>query len=438
MNTNCMSRYLSILTLFIVFFAPYANALELTGNVSTELEYTNNSALDSTQTQDDVSQRVGLDLNVLENRKSVQASANFRVESEKYYNDSFSDRASLTAGFGLFNLDLIESFLNWQTSLTRTEVLTDASDTNTPDNREYRNILRTGPTVSYQYSSKSLLALNVNFIGVENSEQDASDTQRVNGTLNFKYLFSPMTGFNINSQYQEILDIDSDSDTDSDEEYDNIKLSIGLVRRFFLGDFQFNLGRTRLTPDQSDATESNFFDIQLNRDQLFRHDVSLTYLEDISDTSIGFESDEEGAAQQSDSQRSTSGSDVIKRKRIDVSATRVFGNTNYAIKGFWENESFVVLDRDERSVGFSLGINHNLSQRLISEFEYTYEINDFVGRVELGKDKESTYRVGGVYRLSADMRVNGFTRFSSRYNSQNMSREYEEFSVGFGFIWSFL
>jgi len=436
MNTNCMSRYLSILTLFIVFFASYANALELTGNVYTELEYTNNSALDSTQTQDDVSQNLGLDLNVLENRKSIQASANFRVEGEKYYNDSFSDRASLSAGFGLFNLDLIDSFLNWQTSFTRTEVLTDASDTNTPDNREYRNILRTGPTISYQYSSTSLLALNVNYVGVENSEEDASDTQRVNGLLNFRYLFNPMTKFSINSAYQEILGIDSGSD--SDENYEVIKLSVGLVRRFFLGDFQFNLGRTRLTPDQSDATESNYFDVQLNRDQLFRHDVSLTYLEDISDTSIGFESDEEGADQQSDSQRSTSGSDVIKRKRIDLSATRVFGNTNYTINGFWENESFVVLDRGEKSVGFSLGINQNLSQRLISEFEYRYEINDFVGQAELGKDKESTYRVGGVYRLSADMRVNGFTRFSSRYNSQNMNREYEEFAVGFGFVWSFL
>jgi hypothetical protein len=432
MKINFINKRISILALFLVSFLPWANAIELNGNVSSNLEYTNNAALASTHKEDDVSQIVGLDLTILENRKSVQANANFRVENERYYNNSFSDRTSLTAGFGLFNLDLIESFLNWQTSFSRTEVLTDSSDINTPDNREYRNILRTGPTVSYQYSRASHFALNVNYVGVENSDEAASDSERIDGNLNYKYLFNPITDLNINSQYEEVID------GDGAEEYSNITLSLGLVRRFVLGEFQLNLGRTRLTPEQSDATESNYFDIQLNREQFLWHDVSLIYLEDISDTSIGFESDEQSDLLETNTLQSPSGNDVIERKRLDLSANRVYGNTSYSISTFWEKELFVSQDINEKSKGLNVNIDHSLSQQLVSQLRYSYQESDFEERDGLGKDKVSSYRIGVTYNLFADFSVNSFIRFSSRYNKQNMSREYEEFATGFGLNWSFL
>jgi len=432
MKTNFMHKYVSTFSLILISFLPCANAIELNGNVSTNVEYTNNAALVSTQTEDDVSQIVGLDLTVLENRKSVQANANFRVENERYYNNSFSDRTSLTAGFGLFNLDIIESFLNWQTSFTRTEVLTDSADTDTLDNREYRNILRTGPTVSYQYSRASFFALNVDYVGVENSDEEAFDTERVDGNLNYRYLFNPNTDFTVNSQYEEVID------GDGDEEYASVQFSLGLIRRFSQGNFQFNFGRTRLTPDQSDATDSNYFDIQLTREQLLWHDVSLVYLEDISDTSIGFESDEQGEVLEDGSQRSASGNDIIERKRLDLSVNRVFGNTSYVVNGFWEKEQFVSQGVEERSLGVNINIDHSLSRRLVSEFSYSYQEDDFSDRVDVGKDKVSTYSVGARYNVSSSFTVNSFIRFSTLYNTQNMSREYEEFATGFGLNWSFL
>lgn len=432
MKINDMDKHLSKITLLLASLSPCAYAIELNGNVTTDIEYTNNSTLVSTQTQEDVSQIVGLDFTVLENRKSVQANANFRVENERYYNESYSDRNSLTAGFGLFNLDLIESFLNWQTSFTRTEVLTSTIDTNTPDNREYRNILRTGPTVSYQYSRASHFALNVNYVAVENSDEAAPDSERVNGNLNYKYLFNPITDLNINSQYEQVID------GDGADEYSNATLSLGLVRRFYLGDFQFNLGRTRLIPEQGQATESNYFDLQLNREQLLWHDVSVTYLEDISDTSIGFESDEQSDVLDSNTIRSASGSDVIERKRLDLSASRVYGNTSYSIRTFWEKERFVSQDINERSKGISINIDHSLSQRLVSQYRYSFQENDYEERVGVGKDQESSYSIGASYTVFADFTVNSYIRFSARYNEQNMVREYEEFSTGFGLNWAFL
>jgi hypothetical protein len=433
MKINGMNRYLPLKTLFLICAIPCANAIELTGNIFTNTEYSTNSTLVSTLTEEDISQIVGLSLNVLENRKSVQASANFRIENERYYNNSFSDQTSLTAGFGLFNLDLVESFLNWQTSFTRTELLTNATDTNTPDNREYRNILRTGPTISYQLSRASLLGLNLNYVNVENSDETASDSERADGNLNFKYLYNSMTDMSVNSKYEKVID------GDGADEYESIRLSWGLLRRFSQGEFIFNFGRTRLKPDnQSSAIESNYFDIQLNRKQMFRHDLSLTYLEDISDASIGFESDEQQEGLEDSIQRSVSGNDIVKRKRLEVSADRVLGNIHYTINGFWEDESYEVQQADEKSVGISLNISHRLSQKLTSDFGYIYQTNDFVDRADIGKDKESTYRIGSSYSFTADLTASSFMRFASRQNERNMVREYGEFAIGFGVVWTFL
>jgi opacity protein-like surface antigen len=168
------------------------------------------------------------------------------------------------------------------------------------------------------------------------------------------------------------------------------------------------------------------------------HDVSLIYLEDISDTSIGFESDEQGELLESSSERSASGSDIIKRKRLDLSLNRVFGNTNYVVNGFWERELFVSQGVEEASLGVSINVEYSLSRNVVSELRYSYQEDDFSDRADEGKDKRSSYTVGAQYNLSSSLSINSFIRFSSRYNKQNMTREYEEFTTGFGLNWSFL
>jgi len=432
MTLYSIKKILSRIIVCLVCLVSWANAIELNGNVSTETEYSNNSNLVSTKKLDEVSQLVGLDFNVLENRRDVQANADFRIESKRYFKNTFSDQTSLTAGFGLFNVNLIDSFLNWQTSFTRTEVLSDTTDTNTPDNREYRNILRTGPSISYQISRSSFMGYTLNYVSVENSGETASDSQRVNSNLNYKYLFNTVTDFSISGQYENVID------SEENEKYENISFSLGLIRRFSLGDAQFNYGRTRLSPKRGDATEGNYFDFKLNRKKLFWHDISLTYLEDISDTSIGFESDEQGAETGSGVQRSVSTNDVVKRRRLELEVNRVLGSLSYAIKGFWENQTFVIQENDEKSLGLSVGLSNQWTQNLVTEFDYIFQIDDFIDRPEVGKDRVSTYELGCRYNIVTNFSVSSFVRFSSLYNHQNMTREYEEFASGFGFVWSFL
>ena len=83
------------------------HALDLTATLFSDVEYSDNFGLVSTNTKDDVVQSLGLDLGMLETRKNFQIDADFLLEGEHYYNNSYSDQTSLTTGIGFFNFDLI-------------------------------------------------------------------------------------------------------------------------------------------------------------------------------------------------------------------------------------------------------------------------------------------------------------------------------------------
>lgn len=403
--------------------------MELSAVAATSAEYSDNIGRTPANTNEDIVHRLGLDLGVNERRAHFETDVNFTLEHEHYYNHTFADETSLTTGFGLFNIDLIESFLNWNTSFTRTEVLSDTAATDTPDNREHRDVFRSGPLVSYQPSRTSRFDLAANYISVENSDENVSDSERADGRFSYFHAFNSVTDFTINSTYGETIDPDEGND------YTNININAGFVRRFTNGELQFNAGRTALKPRGSASTRGNFFDISLSREQVFSHDIAIQYHEDISDTSIGFITDEQGSENDDVSLRSTTGNDTVKRKRVSMSVSRVMGDISYSANAFWQQQRFIVQQSDENSQGLVIAGNQQISPGLSAGFEYTYRLHDFVDRPSIGKDKTNGYRLSSQYELSRSFSANGFINFSARSNSKHDSREYEALTLGLGLNW---
>lgn len=129
-----------------------AFAIELEAAIGTTAEATDNVRESSTNTESDVVQRVTGEVRIEETRKRLKADANLKLEHEKYYNGTYDDETSLTSGFGLFSIDLIDDFFNVQATFSRDDVLTDAAQDENPDTREFRNIFRAGPTINYAIS----------------------------------------------------------------------------------------------------------------------------------------------------------------------------------------------------------------------------------------------------------------------------------------------
>jgi len=435
MTKSTKSKLLFKCSIFFLFIAPFVSGTELTATLSSGVEYSNNASQRTTATLDEVTQTLGLDILLQENRKHFNADASFNFEGVHYYNGVFSNQTSFTTGFGVLNLDIVENFLSWRTSFTRTEVLGSSADSHTPDNREQRSITRTGPGILFRVSEDSTLSVLTNYILVENSDEVASDTKRINSNINYEYYLNSISRLSLNGEYDEILD------ADGQEELKRTNLNVGILRQLSHGGLNLNFGFTQTRPEQSDSVSGNFFDVRLTRNQLLWHDWVFQYQEDISDSSIGFEAEEASSADSSEASAgstATTSLDIIQSKRLYMSMSRLLGLYQYTVSGFWRDGDYKIQADDEKSRGLTLSINQNVTQSFRAGFLYEFTLNDFVDRPDIRKEKTGTYRFNGQYDLGVDMSLSAYIQYEGRANSNNQVREYEEMATGIAFTWEFL
>jgi len=409
-----------------------ANGVELDLTARTGLEASNNMTLSNEGGEQDVRQTVGFDLEVLETGRSIQADISLSVEHSKYYQKSYSDETSLGAGVGVLNFGLIDSFLDWRSSFRRSEVITDSSNRYNPDSREYRNIVRSGPVLNYQLSRATALEFSSSYVGVENSDPDVSDSERVDNFLGLSYDINPLTELSLNGSYANVIDGD-ELDT-----FEDASVNVGLVRQFVNGQLSINIGRTRFIPETGDHREGNFFDIGFNRDQLFLHDWTLRYNEDISDTSIGFDNEEDALESENTDTLNINGTDILERRRFTLRAGREIGRMFYELSSRWEEEDYLVQLSDQRSHRADAQLRSRISPVLTLGAAYSWQSDNFIDVPSTGKDITSSYEVNSTYLFSQDVSLDGYLRYENRINSVNDGREYEGVFVGADLSWTLL
>ncbi len=426
-----------------VFSLSQAHAAELNASVFSTTEYTTNARLASNNTQDDVIERVGLSVLLSEQRKRFNANASFNLSQEFYLNNTFSNQTQLTTGFGLFNFDIIEEFLDWRTSFTRNDVLSDSTAGDTPDNREQRNTFRTGPTINYRMTKASTIRLGVNYVHVINSDEEAADTKRVDANASYIYQYNSLTDFSLNGNYDRVIEVKEDGRTrsSSNEHSQNISLDVGMNRRFSHGSFSANIGRNEVRSEDSQTISGNFFKLQLQREQVYYHNIVAQYSESISDSSIGFESFESLIAANPtyslDNPRleTTTQLDTIKQKTADISISRGIDSYEYTLSAFWSDLNYDIQNNDERSIGLILNLRQQIQEGLTAGFTYQHVKQELLDRPGDGDNATQTYTIDSAYRWTEEFSTNGFIAYQHRDNNKNTFREYEELSLGVTLNW---
>lgn len=423
--------------------ASQSYAAQLNVSAYSTTEYTSNAKLENTNTADDVIESVGINVLLNEQRKRFNANASFNLSQEFYLNNTFSDQTQLTTGFGLFNFDIVDDFLDWRTSFTRTDVLSDSSAGDTPDNREQRNTFKTGPTINYRMNKASTFRVGANYVQVINSDEDAADTKRVDANASYIYQYNSITNFSLNSNYDRVIEIKEDGRTrsNSNEHSQNISLDVGMNRLFSHGSFSANIGRNEVRSETSETVAGNFFSVQLQREQVLFHNLVVNYSESISDTSIGFESREQLLAanpgfnpENPDSRlETTTQLDIIKQKSLDISVSRGIDSYQYSVSAFWNDLSYVKLNNDERVIGVVLNLKQKIQEGLTAGFTYRLVKQDLIDRSDDGDNVTQTYTIDSAYRWTKDFSINGFITYQERGNNKNAVREYEDFSLGITF-----
>ena len=418
-------------------------ALELDASLYSDTEYTTNARLASTNTEDDVIERLGVNVTLKEERKRFSADASFDLSQEFYLNKTFSDKTQLTTGFGLFNFNIVEDFLDWRTSFTRTQVLSDSSAGDTPDNREDRDTFSTGPNINYRLNKASIFQFGASYVQVENSDEDAADTKRIGANASYIYQYNSITDLSLNSNYDRIIEIKERGRTRSngDEHSQNISLNVGVNRQFSHGSFSAQVGRNEVRSEDKETVSGNFFNIQLQREEIYYHNVVAQYSESISDSSVGFGSLEDliaanpGFSLDNPRLETTTQLDIIKQKRANVSINRSIGLYQYTLSAFWVDQNFEIQQSDEQSVGLALNVRQQIQEGLTAGFTYEQVKQKLLDRPKDGDNFTQTYTIDSSYRWTVDFSTNGFIVYEQRGNNKNASKEYEDFSVGVTLKW---
>jgi hypothetical protein len=409
--------------------------VELDASIGTSVEATDNVRESNLNVEDDIIQRFTGKIRVEEERKKVKADANLKLEHEKYYNDTYDDETSLTSGFGLFSIDLIDDFFNLQATFSRADVLTDSAQDENPDTREFRNIFRAGPTINYAISRNSSLRMRANYVEVDNSDGSSDDSERVNTSINFRNRINSLMDWKLGGFYEDTIG------TDALEEITNSRVTGGFVRQFTDGFFDFNYGIQEFRSNAVETERGNYFDIRLQREQVYSHTISLTYEESVSDTGIGFESDEtvsSGAADEINPTQAISETDIEKRKRTVLKVNRDLAYALYDFAAIYEESAFKIARNTERYRAFILGYEPKLYTRFIPRFEYQFIRESFGLNRSEGVDVRHQFRLIGEYELVEDFYLDGFATYQQRENDDTSDREFDETSFGLGIRWEFL
>lgn len=411
---------------------PESHATEASGVLGTRLEHSNNVRETNANEQSDFTQVTYVELGIEEVRKRFKADADLKVQNEHYYDNTYEDETSLTSGFGLFTIDLVEQFLEWSATFSRTDVVSDSAEDENPDTREFRNILRTGPAINYAMTRTTKFRLNGNYVRVDNSGRASDDSQRAEGSAILSHQINQLTSVNLNGRYSEVLE------SDDDDEIENSTLALGFSRSYVDGVLDVSYGRQAVRSNLASTEKGTFADVSLSRQALWSHNFLLRYNQSISDTSIGFEGDEVGARESVDPTQATSTTDIETRDRVNLIVSRESDAYAYDLSLLYEESGFKLQSNTERRRKAIIGFSPKLYSRLSPRAEYSYGRESFgLGRSE-GEDIVQSLSFSLGYQLVQDFYMDAFIEYEDRENNTQASREYDEISLGLGFRWQYL
>lgn len=394
--------------------------LELETMVYAESRYSDNATSLKQQRRHDIRNTVGLEAQLTEQRRSLDADISVTMEHERYMRETAGDRTAITSGLGMLNLNLVEDFLHWESSYTRIQVLEDASQESGLESRSYRNTLRSGPKITFELTDTTVVDAHAHYVNVENSDAVVSDSERANAGMTFLHHYNQLTRFDLSSQYETILA------EDELEQFDRLSVSVGASRVLARGSARVSVGRSRLTPEFGTTTDSNFYQFDFRQEDFLFHSLQLGYSQDVSDTSIGFDN----VQLIEPDTGNIPDNDYVMRKRWSGSLGRAIGVHSYV---FQVDRSDSRYERSRQQVVYrsaSFRYEQPVIAHLVVGASLAYVERDYVTDPTAGVSKSLIYTVDSNYLISDRLSFGSFVRFITRTNQTVRAAEYEEFQLG--------
>ncbi len=270
------------LLLLGVFSNLFANSVfaNLSGSVSATSEYHDNIALHPSDEEHDIEHILALGAAFNERYSRAEVAADYLFEESQYQQDTFDDRF-IVEGRGSLYLSLYPERLKWSLENTRENIQISSNLPDVPTNRTERNILATGPTLTYPVSSVDSLSLDLRYIDTKNKDFSFNDSERYVGGLSWKHLLSATQNLELTANQSDVQY--------PLEQFDFIDSSVRLSYFAAWRQSQTTLwtGLSKIDPEVGESNTENEYGLSWRYNRTSVESFTLSFSREFTDSSIG-------------------------------------------------------------------------------------------------------------------------------------------------------
>jgi len=435
MNHRVLKTPAALAVLSFWFAATQASAWETGMQLGVNYATSDNiERVELGEQSDDIREAVlGLSLDAEEPMYNVDI--DYFARGRDYKNDVLEDN-NLLAGRTLLTWVPLPRNFSWEVMHLRSDLLNDNALVDTDTNRETRNILSTGPSITFGIGAADSVTLNARYIDISFELTELSDNERIDTSLVWKRELSSVSQF---SAFVEHNDIEYRAGEEQSFTKGGIEFRADLREAQYLVRLGTNRAETVQGDSRSDLLVRLVLSYQSDSDR-----ISFLLAKDLVDTSVGFATEGIFVSESfslADEGTSTNFTeiDVLEQQSVSIgySSDRICSRCVIRVNAFYDDLDYIEQPRDQDILGINTELTYELNSKLRVNASLLYGKSQFFEEFDTvtRKDDVEGYGAGLEYKLSRNLELS--VDVSSNKRESNIpGLNFEELSLRAGILWS--
>ncbi len=392
MQTNISKRRCLVLSQAVAALAlagsfGVAAAIDTTVGVAVGVEHSDNITRSDDNPRSDVEREVRLELGAIGNTAQFDAEVAYVLTARDFKNNLQSDNEVVDGNARILWTPLPNRF-SWELTNNVSDRVSNDRLADTPNNRQQRNIIATGPNFIAALSPVDRLDVELRYVDVNVGEADTaiigqaqqgSDSERKLGRLRWTHRLSAVGDLVVNTEYEDVA-------AELNVVYK--RLLVGYAAGLRNGSYEIFAGANQVEPDGRETFDASV--IQAAATYSFGgHGFSVTVVKELTDTSVGLGTSSLRDESFNPSDNNFGNFDILERKRADITYQNslICDSCSFRASAYFDQQEYQ--DRpqdqdplgqpgDQKRYGYSLGLVYSLTGNINLLADTRFEVSDFI------------------------------------------------------------
>lgn len=443
---------IALISYLLCFASSSAYAWEHSWNIQLGADHSDNIERNTEdEQQEELETKIGTAILIEHQDERIDLNLNYNVELSNYKNDVVEHDTQFAGTTGI-EWKILNDNIVWNFNHIVTEALANNRVPDTPDARETRNILTTGPRFTTKLSKVDSIALDLEYVSLAQDRAQANelnndaddfaaaraediDSERYQGALTWSHALSQASSFNVSyGQSQTMLD-QQDVNGNARPDFEFQRASVGYNVTLASGNYNVQIGGNRSKREnQNDYINGTFTSIGYTNDFGGRV-LDIKAVRQLTDSSVGL-----GAADADVTNSNFDVLDIVERTNITVGYRfdNICRGCSWQIQYAYDEEDFqntdgqlaeFVQDSEEHRIRNQL--EYKINTKATANFILAYAEASFTE--DSRKDKSIGTAVRFTYRYTEKLDLRCGVSFDTRDTSRSgaeagLSLDYDELS----------